>query len=113
MRRADVGGRVDVRAKESHKREGAEGERVPGSGRSPAGPYFTPICEILKMSLRICKTPDAVNNDVQVRAAAGSHHLPTLRPWPTRAAWKGRSCRQRREGYRVVQVLVISRQEKA
>ncbi len=60
--------------------------RVPGLGRSPARPFRTSISEILKMSPGFYNSPDAVNNDVQVRAADGSHHVPTLRPWPHRWA---------------------------
>lgn len=51
------------------------------------------------MSPRFGNTPDAVNNDVQIRAAAGSHHPPNPWPWPTRWAYVGTSCRRGREGY--------------
>jgi len=71
---------------ESHKKEGVEQERVPGLGRSPFGSFGSLISEILKMSHGLCNSPDAVNNVVQVRAAAGSHHVPIPWPWPNRWA---------------------------
>ncbi len=83
-RRAGVGGRVDVCAKESHKKEEARGGESTGLGRSPFGSFCTSISLILKMSHRFCDTPDAVNNNVQIGMAARSHHLPNPWPWPTR-----------------------------
>ena len=52
------------------------------------------------MSHGFCDTPDAVNNDVLVGAAEGSHHPPNPWPWPTRGAGRGTSCRTGREGYK-------------
>lgn len=69
-----------MRERSPTRKEGAEEGRVPGLGRSPFRPFCNPISEILKMSHGIGDTPNAVNNDVQVRAAAGSHHLPIR--WP-------------------------------
>ncbi len=84
-RRAGVG-RVDVNGRSPAQKDSSEEERVPGLGRSPARPFCTSISEILKMSHGIGDTPDAVNNNVQVRAAAGSHNVPNPWPWPHRWA---------------------------
>ena len=100
VRRAGVGGRVDVCGRSPTRKEGVEEERVPGLGRSPGRPFCNPISRFLKMSPGFCNTSDAVNNNVQVTAAAGSHHLPIPWPWPTRWAGMGRSCCRGREGYK-------------
>jgi len=77
-----VGGRVDVCGRSPTRKKRHEEERVPGPGRSPGRPFCTSISEILKMLPRFCNTPDAVKDDVQVAAAASSHHLPIPWPWP-------------------------------
>jgi hypothetical protein len=38
------------------------------------------------MSHKFCNKWKTINNDVQVGAAAGSHHPPNPWPWPTRWA---------------------------
>jgi hypothetical protein len=68
-------------------------ERVPGLGRSPARPFCNSISGFSRMPHGISGTSDAVNNDVRVRAAAGSHHPPNPWPWPHRWACVGTSCR--------------------
>ncbi len=94
VRRACVGGRVDVCGRSHTRKKRPEEERVPGPCRSHAKPFCNSISGFLKMSHRFDNTPNAVNNDVQVRAAAGSHHLPTPWPWPHRWAWVGTGCRR-------------------
>ncbi len=96
VRRAGGRGRVDVNGRSPTRKEGVEQERVTGLGRSPARPFCNSISEILKMSPRFCNMPDAVNNDVQVEVAKGSHHLPIPWPWPTRWAGMGTGCHQGR-----------------
>ncbi len=56
-------------------------------------------CDDNSVRHSFCNTPRAVNNDVQVGAAEGSHHVPNRWPWPTRWACTGTSCSQGRGGY--------------
>ncbi len=81
-----MAGRVDVSGRSPTQKDRVEEERSPWSGRSPFRLFCFSISEILEMSHRFCDTPDAVNNDVQVGAAAGSHLAPIPWPWPTRWA---------------------------
>ena len=47
---------------------------------------------------RIGGTPNAMNNDVQVEMAEGSHHAPIPWPWPTRWGLTGNELPHRTGG---------------
>lgn len=56
---------------------------------SYAKPFGNLNSEIPKMSHGYCDTPDAVNNDVQDRAAEGSSYHPTPCPLAEPMGWSG------------------------